>query len=197
MNRRAFPLRFAAALGLLMLGIGFGTGCCHKPERSTPSPAVAHPLPELINERLLLAREVAWTKFHSGAPIHDPVREAAILADLVAQGRARGLDHARVEAFFSAQIAASREVQTELLAVWRAPRHDTGHDAAQASAHRPAHPPLDLRTDIRPWLDALTPRLLDALPTAPRPDLATATADTLRLDGFSATVITLATDPLR
>ena len=193
---RVTPLfRLTAALGLLTLAIGFAAGCCHTPDATDappPSAAFAHPLPGLIAERLVLAREVAWAKFHSGAPVHDPVREAAILADLVAQGRERGLDPVRVEAFFTAQIAASREVQTELLAGWLAM-------SRKQAPPRPAHPPLDLRADIRPRLDALTPRLLDALvllSATPTHGLADATAATLRLDGFSPAVIALAVAPL-
>lgn len=187
----AAVLRLVAALGLLVLGIGFTAGCCHRPGAVAPSAAFAHPLPALIVERLEIAREVAWAKFHSGAPVHDPAREAAILADLVAQGRERGLDPVRVEAFFTAQIAASREVQTELIAGWLAM-------SRKQTPPRPAHPPLDLRADIRPRLDALTPRLLDALAqtTFPAPDLAAATASMLRAAGYSPEVVALATAPL-
>lgn len=153
--------------------------------RSVAPAASAHPLPTLMAERLIIAREVAWTKLHSGAAVHDPAREAALLADLVAQGHARGLDPSRVEAFFVAQISASREVQHELLAAWA------------AGAPHPAHAPLDLRADIRPSLDTLTPRLLDALPAQPEPTLARVAETTLREAGFSAAVTALAVEPLR
>jgi chorismate mutase len=136
-------------------------------------------------ERLLIAREVAWTKHHSGAPVLDPEREAALLTSLIAKGRARGLDVTRVEDFFTAQIAASREVQAELLFAW------------VSDAARPAHAPLDLRADLRPRLDKLTPLLLESLPAAPAAELALAAERLLTAEGFSPAVIALAVAPLR
>lgn len=175
MRRRAFLPRLLAVLGLLALA------ACRHPAASGHGPG----LPALVTERLQLAREVAWAKHHSGAPVHDPVREAAILAALVSQGRAHGLEPAAVGTFFTAQIAASRRVQEELLAAWR------------AGGPRPDHPPLDLRDDIRPRLDALTPKILDALAGHPSPALADDTARALSAAGFSPAVTDLATAPLR
>lgn len=185
--RRTLRLLFS---GLLPCLASCRHGTLAPSAAAAPHPATAcgplrqaDSLPELIALRLELAREVAWTKFHSGAPIHDPSREAAILAGLVAQGRALGLDAAAVETFFSAQLAASREVQRELIAAWR------------SGAVVPSRAPLDLAGDIRPQLDALTPRLLALLPASL--PLADATARTLAARGFSPTVIVLATAPLR
>lgn len=169
---------------LLLLGLVLFAGC-QTPTPATPANARVPGLPALMAERLTIAREVAWTKHHSGAPVFDPEREASLLASLIAEGRARGLDPARVEDFFTAQIAASREVQTELLFAWA------------SGAPRPEHPPLDLRADIRPRLDALTPRLLEALPAAPAAALALAAESHLAAEGFSPAVVGLAVAPLR
>ena len=171
-------------LGLLLtLGFFALAGC--RTEPGIPANVYGHPLPHVIAERLALAREVAWTKFHSGAPVLDPAREDALKAVFVEQARARGLDPHRAEAFIIAQLDASRAVQTELLRRWANP------------AARPAHPPRDLASDLRPALAALTPRLIAALPPTPRQDLAAATARILELDGFSPAVVALATAPLR
>ena len=171
-------------LGLLLtLGFFALAGC--RTEPGIPATVYGHPLPHVIAERLALAREVAWTKFHSGAPVLDPAREDALKAVFVEQARARGLDPHRAEAFIIAQLDASRAVQTELLRRWANP------------AARPAHPPRDLASDLRPALGSLTPRLIAALEPDPRPDLAYATERLLRADGFSPAVISLATAPLR
>lgn len=177
MHRRSFLIR------LPLTGLALSLGACvHRHCREAPAESS---LTGLIVERLLIAREVAVSKHHSGAPVHDPAREAAILAGLVAQGRERGFDPVLVESFFHAQIAASRRVQEELLAAWN------------SDGKRPDHPPPDLNRELRPRLDALTPRLLDAL-SAPRPrNLVPLTARALDSAGFSAEVIALATAPLR
>ncbi|MET0263658.1 MAG: gamma subclass chorismate mutase AroQ [Rariglobus sp.] len=151
MKRRAFLLSGLCA-GLFLLA-----GCC------TPSSTKDEPLHSRLVKgmaaRLEIAREVAWTKAQTGAPVLDVDREKALLAALVKQGEAAGLSRDRVEKFFSAQIAASREVQTELLAAW-----------AAGTAERPRTAPLDLRTQIRPRLDSLSNELIEALAAAPVAD---------------------------
>ena len=167
----------------LVLGFLALAGC--RTEPGVPAVAFGHPLPGLIAERLALAREVAWAKFHSGAPVLDPAREDALKAAFVQQARARGIAPHRAEVFIAAQLDASRAVQTELLRLWSYP------------ATRPARPPRDLASDLRPALTSLNPRLIAALPAGPRPELAAATKRVLELDGFSPAVIALATAPLR
>lgn len=178
----------------LALLLGALTACQPLPERdatrgaaSTEAAATAAELPALIEARLQLAREVAWSKFHSGAPVHDPQREAELLDALQRQGEALGLPPARVRRFFEAQIAASRAVQTTQLAAWH------------AGAPRPAHPPLDLRTDLRPRLDRLTARLLQALadPASADPSLQRRSEELLRVRHYPPEAIALAIAPLR
>lgn len=155
------------------------------PVSNTPAPRSLDRLPDLIALRLFIAADVALAKHATGAPVHDPAREAALLATIIDQGRQRGLPAEAVEPFFAAQIAASRQVQNELLAAWA------------SGTPPPGKPPLDLRADIRPRLDALTPRLLDALVTQRSTAVAEAASRQLAAAGFSPAVIALATAPLR
>ena len=135
-------------------------------------------------ERLEVARDVAWAKAHSGAPVLDPKREAALIDALVKQGMAAGIAPARVERFFTAQIAASRQVQTELLDAWRA-----------GEAARPGTPPRDLAKEIRPQLDVLSTAMIKALAecrhTVPE-QRRKWMAGVLKQHGFSDAVIALA-----
>lgn len=179
MRTRRFFVSVLLAFGL------FGLGACRHPG----GPASAgHPasLPSLIVARLSLAREVAWAKFHSGAPLHDPAREAVVLDAFVHQAAARGVDAAYARRFCASQLEASRALQAELLAAWRA-----------GTAPKPAHPPRDLRADLRPRLDEITATLARELPTGAPPPLAAITATELRRSAFSPAVIALATAPLR
>lgn len=162
------------SLGVLLLLSSCATG----EFRNT---AATDRLADGMVERLVIARDVAWTKARSGAPVLDPQRETALLAALVTRGKEAGLDRARVERFFVAQIAASREVQTELLAAW-----------AAGGAKRPQTEPLDLRTQIRPRMDAVSAALIAALAEHPA-EVTSAQrariASVLRAHGFSDAVI--------
>lgn len=176
-NRRTFLLT------ALCLGAALASGCCApwaKKEEPTPLARLAHGMVA----RLEIARDVAWAKANSGAPVLDAERERVLLAALVKQGEAAGLGAARVEKFFSAQIAASREVQTELLAAWT-----TGTEK------RPESKPLDLRTQIRPRLDALSAELIAALagvPEEPGAGDRVVLGRMLRQKGFSKAVAEIA-----
>jgi chorismate mutase len=148
MKRRAF-LWIGLCAGVWLLA-----GCCAP--RAAEETTTLERLANGMEARLKIANDVAWAKANSGAPVLDVERERALLAALVKQGEEAGLPKARVERFFSAQIAASREVQTELLAAW-----------AAGTKARPVTPPLDLRTQIRPRLDALSAELIAALAAVP------------------------------
>ncbi len=179
MRSRRYIIRVISALGFLALA-----GCRHPGD--TLSAGHSSSLPSLIVERLSLAREVAWAKFHSGAPLPAAARAAALLEDFVKMAAGRGVDTVYARRFFTAQLEASRAAQAELLAAWRA-------DAAP----RPDHPPHDLRAYLRPRLDEVTARLARMLPTGAPPPLAAVTATELRRAAFSPAVIALATAPLR
>lgn len=144
-NRRTFLLT------ALCLGAALVSGC-YAPQAKQEEPTPLSRLAAGVAARLEIARDVAWSKANSGAPVLDAERERALLAALVKQGEAAGLEASRVEKFFAAQMAASREAQTELIAAWTA-----------GTAKRPETKPLDLRTQIRPRLDALSAELITTL----------------------------------
>jgi len=106
---------------------------------------------ELMAQRLELSSEVAWAKFVSGAPVHDPVRESQILEQMVAVGREMGLSKSEVETFFESQMAASRQVQEDWVSRWNA-----GRD-------RPSRQPTDLATSIRPRINIINGSMLVSL----------------------------------
>ena len=112
----------------------------------------------LMRERLQISVDVAKSKWNSDAPIEDIHRENAIVAGLTKQAGELGLPLPWAEQFFRAQIEAAKIVQRELHERWRQQGQGKFNDA------------LDLARDVRPRLDALTPKLLDAI-TAAWPEL--------------------------
>ena len=109
------------------------------------------PLRQAIDERLLLAQEVARAKWNAKAPIEDLPREEQVIAAAARQGAALGLQEAWIRSVFRAQIEASKTVQRALYRRWQA--EDAGHfDDAP-----------DLAQTIRPRLDRLTTQLLRAM----------------------------------
>lgn len=116
------------------------------------SDALKRPEDQLVNSivaRLLLSREVAWSKFCSHAKVRDLAREAKVLTDLKEEGRKVGLTPEEVNVFFKPQIIASCRLQDELIAGW-----------ASGALTRPTAPPKDLRGEIRPLLDKVDRTLL-------------------------------------
>ncbi|MBB5018767.1 chorismate mutase-like protein [Chitinivorax tropicus] len=105
----------------------------------------------LMNERLKLMPDVARYKWNEQSAIEDLAREKTILADLVKQAEAAKVSPSLATAFFKAQIEAAKMVQHQLTDSWR-----------QQQASRFEDIP-DLKTEIRPRLDALTSQLIDAL----------------------------------
>ena len=112
----------------------------------------------LMRERLQISVDVAKSKWNSDAPIEDIHRENAIVAGLTKQAGELGLPLPWAEQFFRAQIEAAKIVQRELHERWRQQGQGKFNDA------------LDLARDVRPRLDALTPKLLAAI-TAAWPEL--------------------------
>lgn len=144
---------------------------------------------ELMAQRLELSSEVAWAKFVSGAPIHDPGRESQILEQMVAIGRDMGLSKSDVEAFFESQMAASRQVQEEWVSRWNA-----GHD-------RPNLQPTDLATSIRPRINIVSGSMLVSLSklgnSMRSPGYQAFAMRKLEDRGFSLRVAQIATSSLR
>ena len=121
------------------------TGCA-----TQKSPAELDSLLGVIGERLTIADPVALSKWDSGKPVEDLPREQQVIDGAGARAAAFELDRNDVQQLFRAQIEANKLVQNGLLARW--------HAAGTA----PALPRRSLTEDIRPQLDILQTRLLQA-----------------------------------
>jgi chorismate mutase len=141
---------FAVLLILLFAG-------CAAPAATPDGGKIDHLL-MLIGQRLDYMNDVARNKWNSGAPIEDLPREREIIETLGRQAAGYGLDAATARDFFRAQIEASKIIQHTRFAEWR------------AESQPPFKSVPDLRDEIRPALDALTPRLMQSLADA-RPSL--------------------------
>ncbi|MCA9117026.1 MAG: gamma subclass chorismate mutase AroQ, partial [Planctomycetaceae bacterium] len=121
-----------------------------------PSPESAEQqvrqLVELLRQRLDLMPAVARWKWAERKPVSDPEREQQLLARLVAEGERAGLDPARLQPFFTAQFAASRERQQELFDRWE-----------QADGPDPETETPDLINVLRPQITRLSSEVLAAL----------------------------------
>ena len=105
----------------------------------------------LIDARLLLASDVAQFKWNHHLPIEDAPREAQVIAGLGQRAAELGVPQSWAEAFFRAQIEASKTAQNELFRGWDVFKRGQFPDAP------------DLATVTRPKLDAITDQLLHAL----------------------------------
>ena len=103
---------------------------------------------ELLNERLLLMREVAAHKSLNGIPIEDVSRERVVIGAAVADGLRRGILPESSRRFFTAQIEAAKTIQQHWFDRWH-----------QAGA--PDQAP-DLVVEIRPRLLRLGQDIVDA-----------------------------------
>jgi chorismate mutase-like protein len=108
-------------------------------------------LRQAIDQRLLLAQDVARAKWNVKAAIEDLPREEQVIAAAVRQGAALGLREAWIRSVFRAQIEASKTVQRALYRRWQAEDAGRFDDAP------------DLAKTIRPELDRLTTQLLRAM----------------------------------
>ena len=109
------------------------------------------PLVETSARRLVLAKQVAFAKWDSRAPVEDLAREAQVIAAAAKEGELKGLNRKFVTNFFSAQIEANKLVQYSLLADW--------HRAGGV----PKHQPVSLTVDIRPQLGQIEAALIAEL----------------------------------
>jgi chorismate mutase len=145
MNRRA-ALGLTAAAGLACLNVS--------PDFALAAETKPDVLLRLIGERLAVMPDVARHKYNSGAAVEDLPREAQVIEAVTAQAVEAGLDKDLAAKFSQAQIDASKMIQSERIAGWKAENHAPFTDVP------------DLRTVIRPKLDALTPALIAALKDA-------------------------------
>jgi len=110
---------------------------------------------ELIDQRLSIAPQVAKSKWNSGAPVDDLKRESTMLNEEITQTKLIGkekCDLTLVKAFFQDQFDAGKIIQKNLLISWRN-TYPAKYQFADAA---------NLRRDIRPRLDKLTPELISA-----------------------------------
>jgi chorismate mutase len=112
------------------------------------------PLIDAVSVRLTIADQVALIKWDTGKPIEDLRREQAVIAAAVQHAAGYRLSETYAAAFFADQIEANKLIQYGLLADWH------------RSGSAPEGPRTDLQTTIRPQLDALDTRLLQALSAA-------------------------------
>jgi len=105
----------------------------------------------LIDARLLLAPDVAQYKWNHHLPIEDLPREAQVIAALGHKAADLGVPQPWAEAFFRAQIEASKTAQNELFQGWDVFKHGQFPEAP------------DLASVTRPKLDRITDQLMHAL----------------------------------
>ncbi|MFP5068729.1 gamma subclass chorismate mutase AroQ [Pseudonocardia nantongensis] len=157
-HRRAGPAFRCGALPALAV-LALLAGCADPAPPLSDGPAGAAPadgltrIVQLAAERAVLSDRVAAAKFGTPAPVTDPAREAAVLDGARADATSAGVDPEWVARVFTDQIAASTQVQNDLIRGWTE-RPDTG-PAEQA----------DL-TQVRPELDRIGDELVAALALA-------------------------------
>ncbi|MEH2174704.1 gamma subclass chorismate mutase AroQ [Nostoc sp.] len=106
---------------------------------------------KLIQQRLLIAHDVARWKWNQKRPIEDLKREQELLLKVRQQAKNHSLDPDTVTAFFQAQIKAGKLIQTTDFQNWQ----------KQGIKSFPNVP--DLNQTLRPSLDKLNIELLFAL----------------------------------
>ncbi|ALM53256.1 gamma subclass chorismate mutase AroQ [Halomonas huangheensis] len=142
-------LRHALVLaGGLMIG---GVAQADSHEVSDDARQTLDGLLEQVEQRLMIAPDVAKAKWNSGAPINVPERETQILDRVVVEARQQGVDEDLAHSFFQDQFDASKTVQQQLHQQW------------QQESRPPFDSPPDLASDIRPRLDVLTPQMIQSL----------------------------------
>nr|QIC04081.1 chorismate mutase [Radopholus similis] len=111
-------------------------------------------LVRLVNDRLDLARDVAWFKFTQKPkkPIDDFKREGELLEQVVAEATAVGIDPQFAHKFFDNQMIANKVIQKAYWALWE-------RDPSQL----PKGSAPDLLTVTRPKVTEVTNELTRAL----------------------------------
>lgn len=106
----------------------------------------------LASDRLALAPDVAWYKHSHDLPVYDAQRETAQLQTVMAEGAAAGVSPETTRRFFAAEMEASRRIQWEWIQAWR-----------KNITPLPDGMPPDLAADLRPHIDEINKRQIDAL----------------------------------
>lgn len=112
----------------------------------------------LARERLALAPDVAWYKHSHDLPVYDAQRETAQLQTVMAEGSAAGVAPDTTRRFFAAEMEASRRIQWEWIHAWR-----------KNLAPMPDGTPPDLTAQLRPQIDEINKRQIEALARGAQP----------------------------
>jgi cyclohexadienyl dehydratase len=119
-------------------------------ERFADPAADVRDVADLIAARLELMEPVAAWKHARNLPVVDEAREAKVLDATVQQAQRLGMDPEAARVLFSLQIQLARRIQQHYLLTWR----DSGGRSG---------PLRDLDSDLRPALDRIGARLLQAI----------------------------------
>jgi chorismate mutase len=150
--------RRAAAVAASAVVVALVAGCGDLPEPLTTGPEGAAPadglarIVDLAAVRAVLSDRVAAAKAGTGQPVTDPAREKVVVDDARADATRAGIDPEWTARVFADQIAASTQVQNDLLRRWN-----------EQPGTRPA--PADL-AQVRPELDRIGDELVAALQVA-------------------------------
>ncbi len=136
---------------VLLVAALLAPGCATTSNRATGDTAPLDHLLALIVERLMVAPDVARTKWNTHATIEDLGREQQIISAVGASANGYNVPRDTAEHFFRAQIEASTIIQRTMFA-----EYETAHQPPFATV-------VDLDQEIRPTLDRLTPELMRAL----------------------------------
>ncbi len=115
-----------------------------------------------MQKRLEVMHDVARYKWNAHIPVEDKEREKQVLTQLVAKAALYNLDKEWAETFLQSQMDAAKLLQEHDIEIWKG-------EAAPMFSHVP-----DLKTEIRPRLDAITEEIFQSL-AALGPDLSTQT----------------------
>ena len=135
----------------LVVAAVLAPACATSSNLATAETAPLDRLLALIVERLMVAPDVARTKWNTRAPIKDLGREQQIISAVGAGASGYNVPRDTAERFFRAQIEASKIIQRAMFA-----EYETSHQP-------PFKTIVDLDTEIRPTLDRLTPEMMVAL----------------------------------
>jgi chorismate mutase len=159
-SRAGRPSRGAGTAGgapVLVIAAAVLAGCGQSPTSSTEVPGTSADglgqVVQLAAQRTRVSDRVAAAKLGTGQPVTDPEREAVVVADARAQADRDGVDPEWVARVVLDQIAASTQVQNDLLRQW------TEHPDS-----RPAEQP-DL-AQVRPEITRISNELVAALKIA-------------------------------
>lgn len=135
----------------LVVAALLASACATTSRLATADAAPLDHLLSLIVERLMVAPDVARTKWNTHAPIEDLGRERQIISAVGAGASGYNVPRDTAERFFRGQIEASKIIQRAMFA-----EYETAHQPPFTTV-------VDLDEEIRPTLDRLTPEMMLAL----------------------------------